>query len=198
MTIIQATPEHNREASILIYNSGPAAFEHVFHRSHGPNIKDYLSRQFKSNKTMFSHKHHFIWEESGKAVGAIVFMTKKAHDKLFLENAISIFSHYGIRSILKGLKFELNLVKPPKKSCFYIGHIAVHPDFRGQGIARKLIQKAEEVAKEQSFNRIALDVASMNHGALGLYELMGFQKRKLNKSYNNALDDHIYMEKDLY
>lgn len=197
MTIIQAQPRHHQEASALIHQSGPAAFEHVFHRSHGPVVKDYLSSQFRSNKTMFSHKYHLIWEENGTAIGTLGIFTKPIHDKLFLQNASSIFKHYGLRSIFKGLQFELKLVKAPKKQRFYIGHIAVEPSHQGKGIARKLINEAERLAKQQGYKTLALDVASKNYGALGLYELLGFRKVKFNKSYSKALDDHIYMEKTI-
>ena len=197
MSITKALPRHHAQASLLIHQSGPAAFEYIFHRSHGPNIKSYLSNQFRSDTTMFSHKHHIVWEENETAIGTIGIFTKKSHDQLFLQNAGSIFKHYGIRSILKGLKFELNLVKPPKRKRFYIGHIAVDKNHQGKGIARELIKEAENLARQNGFKVMALDVASKNYRALGLYELLGFKKIALNKSYNQALDDHIYMEKSL-
>lgn len=195
MSIIQAQPHHHNEASLLLHQSGPAAFDHVFHNSHGPCVKTYLSSQFKSDKTMFSHKHHIVWEENGIAIGSLLMLDKPLHDSLFLQNARSIFKHYGIRSILKGLRFELSLVKPPKKQRFYIGHIAVDSSHRGKGIARQLIAHAEKQAKKLGYSTIALDVASKNLGALGLYELLGFKQIKTNISYHQSLDSHIYMEK---
>lgn len=197
MPIVKALPCHHKEAGLLIHQSGPAAFEYIFHRSHGPSVKEYLCEQFQSEKTMFSHHHHLIWEEDGKAIGTIGLFTKKLHDQLFFQNAGSIFKHYGIRSIVKGLKFERYLVKPPRKHKYYIGHIAVAKEHRGKGIARKLIVNAETQAKQQGFSTLALDVASQNYNALGLYELLGFKRVKVNNSYSPALDDHIYMEKNI-
>jgi ribosomal protein S18 acetylase RimI-like enzyme len=197
MSIVQAQPQHHLEASLLLHQSGPASFDHVFHISHGPHATDYLAKQFESNKTMFSHKHHLVWEEEGKAIGTLLLIDKPLHDSLFLQNAFSIFKHYGIRSILKGLRFEFSLVKPPKKARFYIGHIAVNEKYRGKGIARKLITRAEEEAKSRGYSIIALDVAAKNLPALGLYELLGYKQIHTNKSYHSNLDDHIYMEKKL-
>ena len=197
MSIKPASSIHHNEASQLIFQSGPAAFEHIFNQGHGPNVVEFLSRCFKSKHTMFSHKYHLIWEENGKAIGTLGIFSKSLHDNLLFQNAASIYKHYGFRGIVKGLQFERKLVKPPKKDSLYIGHIAVNSKHREKGIARKLILAAEQQAKSKDIRYLDLDVAENNLRALGLYELLGFKQIKLNQSYHANLDNHIYMRKTL-
>lgn len=66
-----------------------------------------------------------------------------------------------------------------------------------RGIARKLIEFAEQTAKEQSYPLMSLDVAKHNQRALNLYLGMDFEIKSHQPSYHSKLDDHIYMEKSV-
>lgn len=190
-----AQPQHADLACELIYQSGPAAFSHVFNQQHGPDVKVFLRHLFRTPKSMFSHTHHFVYLESEQVVATIGSFSKKTHRDTFAANAMYIFRHYGWRAILKGLKFENRLVKPPQNGCLYLCHIAVSQDKQGHGIATKLVQHMESIARKTHYQKLSLDVAQNNQRALNLYLALGFKIRKINQSYNYALDNHIYMEK---
>jgi len=53
--------------------------------------------------------------------------------------------------------------------------VAVHPDYRGQGIATQLIQDALRELKKRGLDDAELDVDIIKAGALRLYEKMGFR-----------------------
>jgi len=53
--------------------------------------------------------------------------------------------------------------------------VAVHPDYRGQGIATQLIQDALRELKKRDLDEAELDVDIIKAGALRLYEKMGFR-----------------------
>jgi len=197
MQVIQATPEHANEAHQLIYLSGPVSFEHIFNHNHGPHIQTFLNKAFTSKKTMFSHQHHYVIESHGIAIATIGLFTRKQHDSTFLDNAIWIWRHYGIRSIIKGLTFEYKLVKAPRKECLYLCHIAVNEAQRGKGIASKLVSFAEQEARSKGIETLSLDVAQKNITAINTYLKLGFKQIRTNHSYNAILDNHIYMEKRL-
>lgn len=59
--------------------------------------------------------------------------------------------------------------------CGYIALLAVKSSHESRGIARALIQRAEEWAAEVGFDRVALDVFASNDRALKFYERAGFE-----------------------
>jgi ribosomal protein S18 acetylase RimI-like enzyme len=94
-------------------------------------------------------------------------------------------------------KFEIRLVRPPKIGCLYLANIAINPAYRGKGLGRQLIEYANQIANRRGIKTLALDVRADNTNAIELYTRNGYKELKLNKSFTNKLDDHIYMEKSL-
>jgi len=62
-----------------------------------------------------------------------------------------------------------------KKTVILLANIAVHPDFRRKGIARRLTRKGIEDAKKRGAKSIWLHVERDNIGAINLYKELGFQ-----------------------
>jgi len=55
--------------------------------------------------------------------------------------------------------------------------IAVHPDFQGAGIGRKLVEAACEQAKAQGKRKLSLRVMSSNEKAIAFYRKLGFREQ---------------------
>ena len=53
--------------------------------------------------------------------------------------------------------------------------IAISKAARGQGLGKKLLRKAESLAREQGFKSIRLEVAAGNSVAIGLYQKLGYE-----------------------
>lgn len=53
--------------------------------------------------------------------------------------------------------------------------LAVHPDARGQGIGRKVLDAALDHARDRGFERVVLNMLATNTGAFALYRSAGFQ-----------------------
>uniref|UniRef100_A0A0K0FTR2 N-alpha-acetyltransferase 30 (inferred by orthology to a human protein) n=1 Tax=Strongyloides venezuelensis TaxID=75913 RepID=A0A0K0FTR2_STRVS len=71
----------------------------------------------------------------------------------------------------------------------YIGMLAVEPNYRGQGIGSKLVEKAIEKMKENGCDEVTLETEVTNEGALALYTRFGFIKlQKLFRYYLNGVD----------
>lgn len=64
-----------------------------------------------------------------------------------------------------------------------IHNIAVHPDFRRQGIGRLLLEQVIDSARRQERLRVTLDVRFSNAPAQNLYRNFGFVIRGLRKGY---------------
>ena len=58
--------------------------------------------------------------------------------------------------------------------CWLLQAIAILPQYRGKGLARQLLDKAESVAKDSGTNRIALQVEEVNEIAFNTYQRNGY------------------------
>lgn len=80
----------------------------------------------------------------------------------------------------------------------HITNVAVHPDFRHQGIGRRLMQALEELARERQAMRMTLEVRRTNVVAQRLYGQLGFVAAGWRRGYyrdNN--EDALIMWKEL-
>jgi ribosomal protein S18 acetylase RimI-like enzyme len=59
---------------------------------------------------------------------------------------------------------------------WHIDNIAVHPDFRGQGVAQALLQSVFEYYSQRGGLRYTLEVDASNQAAIKLYEKTGFRR----------------------
>ena len=58
--------------------------------------------------------------------------------------------------------------------CWLLQAIAILPQYRGKGLARQLLDKAESVARNSGTNRIALQVEEVNEVAFKTYQKNGY------------------------
>lgn len=70
----------------------------------------------------------------------------------------------------------------------YIYHTTVLPDYRNQGIGRKLVDSAMSALEEESINKAALVVFAKNEIGNGFWEDIGFSVR----------DDLVYRNKNIH
>ena len=57
--------------------------------------------------------------------------------------------------------------------------IAVHPDHRGKGIAKELIEASLLMFSKENVESVQLDVNSANRGAVKFYEKFGFEIKRI-------------------
>ena len=76
-------------------------------------------------------------------------------------------------------------------------NVAVHPDFRRQGIAEKLCLALVDALKEKGNHCLTLEVRASNDPAKTLYEKLGFQQIGLRKNYyRNPKEDACILRKE--
>ena len=62
-------------------------------------------------------------------------------------------------------------------------NVAVDPEFRGMGCGRRLMERAEEYARDHGCPAITLEVRESNIPARTLYEKCGYQPYAVQKNY---------------
>lgn len=61
--------------------------------------------------------------------------------------------------------------------------VAVDDKYRGQGLGRALMEKAEEIALQYNFNTVTLQVHEDNAAAIGLYKKMDYRTKGRHNRY---------------
>ena len=78
----------------------------------------------------------------------------------------------------------------------HIGNLAVHPDFRKQGLATGLFEKM--LLQKPEFKVVWLEVRVSNREAQNLYQKLGFKQISIRKNYYQIeKEDAVIMVKDL-
>lgn len=71
----------------------------------------------------------------------------------------------------------------------------VRPALRGRGIGKCLAERLVEDARAIGYKAMRLDTLPFMHGAIGLYEALGFERRAAY--YETPLKETIFMELEL-
>ena len=76
-------------------------------------------------------------------------------------------------------------------------NVAVHPDFRRQGIAGTLVNALVEQLKTMGSHCLTLEVRASNAPAIALYEKLGFAQIGRRKNYyRNPREDALILRKE--
>lgn len=76
----------------------------------------------------------------------------------------------------------------------HILNVAVHPDWRRQSIARRLVHEVIAEARSSNAHRGILEVRRTNLAALSLYESVGFTRVGVRRNYYGLGEDAWIME----
>ncbi|MBC3921102.1 GNAT family N-acetyltransferase [Undibacterium sp. CY18W] len=73
------------------------------------------------------------------------------------------------------------------KPLLNIHDFAVHPDFRGQGVAQGMMQHLSTLSRELGYCKMTLEVLEGNTRAQNLYRAEGFAPYELNPEFGGAI-----------
>lgn len=74
--------------------------------------------------------------------------------------------------------------------------IAVHPSSRRLGIGKRLIQEAENIARNLGVQKVTLEVSTKNAVAINLYTSFGYRFEGVIENYYAWGDDAYFMSKN--
>jgi L-phenylalanine/L-methionine N-acetyltransferase len=79
--------------------------------------------------------------------------------------------------------FKLSPLKHRCNHIFYLGGLAIHPDFAGKGFGVKMMQEIMDFAKKNGCRRLELSAGTENQRAIDLYKKVGFEAEGVLRKY---------------
>ncbi len=125
----------------------------------------------------FSYEYCWLAEIDQKVVGLLLTLPGDKLGQLERSLAKGILNYYSIFEVAQ-LLWRLMVIgrsDEAEPNEYILSHLAVSEPYRKQGIAGKLIQKAEELAIKNGFSRLVLEVELDNLPAQALYRKHGFE-----------------------
>lgn len=76
----------------------------------------------------------------------------------------------------------------------HVTNVAIHPDFRGKGYSKRLMEHLMDYARSRKLERMTLEVRVGNAVAIGLYKQMGFlEAGRRPKYYEDTGEDALIL-----
>ncbi len=94
-------------------------------------------------------------------------------------------------ALLRHLRAAGQVSPHPPTGTLYVDALAVAPEFRRRGIARTLLEGAEEAATRAGLGGVTLDTGLHNEPARSLYEAAGYRQREIRRAPSTKIADAI-------
>lgn len=118
------------------------------------------------------------------------FVDGEAYSRDTFEYLLTSAESVSYRAVTQGgmmVGFIVGLVEPDHTG--HVTTIGVSPEHRRRGIARRLMEKAEDGFRRRSVRMVRLEVRSVNAGAQQLYRDLGYiVTQRLPRYYSNGGD----------
>ncbi len=123
----------------------------------GEDIVDVGARRYEQEDSNFSYRNCIIAELDGSAAGMLVAFPMIVDPAHVEEDPV----------LVPYSRLE-------EDGSYYICGMAVFPEYRGRGVGRHMLARAERDARTQDYTVLSLVVFEQNEGAKRLYERNGF------------------------
>jgi ribosomal protein S18 acetylase RimI-like enzyme len=158
---------------------------------------------FTRKGNRFSWEATWLSKKGGQPTGVLVAFPGSQYLSRNFVISWQLWKVYGFPG---GVKLIWNSIvalnsKETRNDEFYISHVAVHPNYRRQGVAHELMGWAENLAKQKGMQKCSLVVDIDNAPAFALYQSLGYaaveteETPKLEREFHTR--GHRRMVKDL-
>ena len=120
----------------------------------------------------------FYFKEDGIVLGVALLATTTTPYMAFARHARKRLGLWNASF----LRLGFGAMRPKLKDGLKLEMIAVSPEARGKGVGTQMLNHLNDLAVEEGFKRITLEVIDSNEKAMVLYQKRGF----VNKKYTNT------------
>ncbi len=172
-----ATPQDASASAHLIFLAGTPLFQYLFYKDPS-TCEAFIAELFAQESNVFTYENATLQVNvHNDIVGLIYCVDRETEAENEAGTRDCFMKHFGLGGALLRLprfrKFaEFSGVAEQDE--LFINHVAVHEDFRRQGIAHRLLEWAEQEAKQRGLRHLGLYVDFHNKPARRAYEAFGF------------------------
>lgn len=143
----------------------------IFNKLSEEEVKDLLIKAYKEKPThRYGYKNAMVKEIDGNIAG-IAFGYPHHHEKTIDDGFHDILEQHNLSK-----EYRLFTEEEAFDDEWYLDTIVTSPDYRGQGVAKELLNALPEIVKETNLSTIGLNVDKINDNANRIYLNNGFQK----------------------
>ncbi|NOH16141.1 GNAT family N-acetyltransferase [Clostridium cochlearium] len=138
-------------------------------------VNKVISTFCKEKNNRFSYEYIDIAEKDGKIAGLVLAFPAEKEMKLNIPIIKKL--PYMYKRKISNYKEEVVPMlssEEAKPGEYYIDSIAVHPNYRKNGLGKKLLMVARKRALKKGFKKVSLIVKPKNKGAIKLYKSSGY------------------------
>jgi putative acetyltransferase len=125
-----------------------------------------------------------LYETMGSAEFTPIF------DKLLADDVLYVYEASGEPAGM----FKLVRLEHRTSHIGYLGGLAIHPAFSGQGHGKILMQEILSLGKELGFVRIELGVSTINARAIRLYTNAGFESEGVRRKAIYLKSERLFLD----
>ena len=177
MMIRGACQQDAPQLATLIYASGPVLIESVFACTQQHNAQGFLLSAASHEFGQYGFANHFVAVENEQVLGSVCAWHTELNASFAQATLHSVVQYFGLELSLEVVarsQIIKHFISPPLNHEWCIGHFAVFPQYRRQGVARRLLQFMTELAQNSGKTTLSLHVAANNHSAIKFYQQQGF------------------------
>jgi ribosomal protein S18 acetylase RimI-like enzyme len=165
-------PEEAEHFAELMEMSAPEYFPDLL----GRKFKELFRALFLEEENLFSHKHVIFAVYENRIAGMLLGYDWKVKEREEKRTGWLMLKALGFDFLrqLPGFISAASGSGRLEEGDYYISNVAVYPEFRGKGIGKALMLKAEELAGQRGARRVALDVEKDNENAIRIYKKLGY------------------------
>ncbi len=110
------------------------------------------------------------WKNLSSKKKTECLVSRKEDFKAYVDSGLSLVAY--VENNIVGFLFAYE--NSPFKDSIYVNHIAIDPEFQGQGIGQLLYEKLISIAKQKKVEKIEALINTDNPNSMKLHKKMGF------------------------
>ena len=190
VTVRTATPGDVNEAVDLLMQAAGSLLTHIFGNGDDACTRRFLASAWQNGVGQYGHGNHWVAESDNSVVGLVTSWHDKLPKDFDRQTLDMVTQHFGLDEaveIVMRSQVYSSALCPPTSEQLAIGHLAVKPGLRGNGIGTHLLDAMLALARRYRKNAVVLDVETCNQDAIHFYTSQDFSVEQTTPPFQHMV-----------
>ncbi|GGW91116.1 GNAT family N-acetyltransferase [Alteromonas halophila] len=173
MVTLRAAEQTDGEvATELLMQAAGALLTDIFGNGDEARVRRYLFAAWHAGEGQYGYKNHWVACQDERVIGLVTCWHNQLPENFDRATLDVITAHFGLDeslNIVMRSQVYSSALHPPTDTQMAIGHLAITPDCRRQGVGRRLLDEMQALAVSLGKTALVLDVEQTNHSAIDFY-----------------------------